>query len=211
MTNFGQLADAIIDCDIAKTQELTKKAVEQGDAALDIINKGLLSGMNVVGQRFKKGDMYVPEVMMAAKAMNSGMDIVKPLLTEGESFVKGKILIATVAGDLHDIGKNLVAMMMESSSLAVVDLGVDVPPDKIVEAVQTHKPDLLGLSALLTTTMLAMKDTIDELKENNLTNDIKIIVGGAPVTQSFADEIGADGWAPDAASAKDLALDLLNS
>jgi len=209
VADFEALGQAIIECDAAKAAELTQKHVDEGVKPSEIINKGLISGMNVVGDRFKKGDMYVPEVMMAAKAMHAGMNIVKPLLVEGESSSTGKVLIGTVAGDLHDIGKNLVGMMMESGGMEVVDLGVDVPPDKIAAAVGEHKPQVLGLSALLTTTMLAMKDTIEVLKEEGLRDSVKVIVGGAPVTQDFADEIGADGWAPDAASAKDLALKLV--
>ena len=209
MADYEALAGAIIECNAAKAAELTQKHVDDGVKPSEIINKGLISGMNVVGDRFKKGDMYVPEVMMAAKAMHAGMNIVKPLLVEGESSSTGKVLIGTVAGDLHDIGKNLVGMMMESGGMEVVDLGVDAPPDKIAAAVREHKPQVLGLSALLTTTMLAMKDTIEVLKEEGLRDSVKVIVGGAPVTQDFADEIGADGWAPDAASAKDLALKLV--
>ncbi len=209
MADFEALGQAIIDCDAAKAAELTQKHVDEGVKPSEIINKGLISGMNVVGDRFKKGDMYVPEVMMAAKAMHAGMNIVKPLLVEGESSSTGKVVIGTVAGDLHDIGKNLVGMMMESGGMEVVDLGVDQSPEKIAGAVKEHKPQVVGLSALLTTTMLAMKDTIEVLKEEGLRDSVKVIVGGAPVTQDFADEIGADGWAPDAASAKDLALKLV--
>jgi len=208
MADFEALAGAIIESNAAKSGELTQKLVDEGVKPSDIINQGLISGMNVVGDRFKKGDMYVPEVMMAAKAMHAGMNIVKPLLLEGESSSSGKVLVGTVAGDLHDIGKNLVGMMMESGGMEVVDLGVDVTPEKFAEAVREHKPQVIGLSALLTTTMLAMKDTIEVLKEEGLRDSVKVIVGGAPVTQDFADEIGADGWAPDAASAKDLALKL---
>lgn len=210
MADFEALARAIIECDAGKADELTKKMVDEGVAPLEIVNNGLISGMNVVGDRFKKGDMYVPEVMMAAKAMHAGMSIVKPLLVEGESTTSGKVIVGTVSGDLHDIGKNLVAMMMESGGMEVVDLGVDVDPEKFVAAVKEHKPQVIGMSALLTTTMLSMKDTIEVLKEEGLRDSVKVLVGGAPVTQDFADEIGADGWAPDAASAKDLALKLVS-
>jgi 5-methyltetrahydrofolate--homocysteine methyltransferase len=208
MADFEALAGAIIECNAVKTAEITQKLVDDGVKPSEIINKGLISGMNVVGDRFKKGDMYVPEVMMAAKAMHAGMDIVKPLLLEGESSSTGKVIMGTVAGDLHDIGKNLVGMMMESGGMEVIDLGVDVTPENFAKAVREHKPQIVGLSALLTTTMLAMKDTIEVLKEEGLRDAVKVIVGGAPVTQDFADEIGADGWAPDAASAKDLARKL---
>jgi 5-methyltetrahydrofolate--homocysteine methyltransferase len=208
MADYEALAGAIIECNAAKAAELTQKLVDEGVKPSEIINMGLIGGMNVVGDRFKKGDMYVPEVMMAAKAMHAGMNIVKPLLLEGESSSTGKVIVGTVSGDLHDIGKNLVGMMMESGGMEVVDLGVDVTPEKFAAAVREHKPQVVGLSALLTTTMLAMKDTIEVLKEEGLRDSVKVIVGGAPVTQDFADEIGADGWAPDAASAKDLAQKL---
>jgi 5-methyltetrahydrofolate--homocysteine methyltransferase len=210
MADYEALAGAIIECNAAKAAELTQKLVDEGVKPSEIINMGLIGGMNVVGDRFKKGDMYVPEVMMAAKAMHAGMNIVKPLLLEGESSSTGKVIVGTVSGDLHDIGKNLVGMMMESGGMEVVDLGVDVTPEKFAAAVREHKPQVVGLSALLTTTMLAMKDTIEVLKEEGLRDSVKVIVGGAPVTQDFADEIGADGWAPDAASAKDLAQKLAN-
>ena len=209
MADYEALAGAIIECDAAKVDELTRKLVDEGAKPQEVINKGLISGMNVVGDRFKKGEMYVPEVMMAAKAMHAGMDIVKPMLTEGETSSTGTVVLGTVAGDLHDIGKNLVGMMMESGGMEVVDAGIDVPPEKFAEAVRDNKPQIVGMSALLTTTMLAMKDTIEVLKEEGLRDSVKIIVGGAPVTQDFADEIGADGWAPDAASAKDLAQKLI--
>ncbi len=208
MADFESLANAVIECNLGKALELTQKAVDEGAKPADIINQGLIAGMNVVGQRFRKGDMYVPEVLMAAKAMNEGMNIVKPLLVEGDVPEAGKVILGTVAGDLHDIGKNLVGMMMESGGLQVVDLGVDIAPEKFAEAVRKYKPDVIGLSALLTTTMLVMKDTIEVLQEEGLRDQVKIIVGGAPVTADFAQEIGADGWAPDAASAKDLVLEL---
>ncbi len=208
MADFEALAGAIIDCNAVRAGELTQKLVDEGVKPLEIISKGLIGGMNIVGDRFKKGDMYVPEVMMAAKAMHAGMNIVKPLLLEGETASTGKVIVGTVSGDLHDIGKNLVGMMMEASGMEVVDLGVDVTPEKFAQAVREHKPQVVGLSALLTTTMLSMKDTIEILKEEGLRDSVKVIIGGAPVTQDFANEIGADGWAPDAASAKDLARKL---
>ncbi|MGI6616307.1 MAG: corrinoid protein [Dethiobacteria bacterium] len=208
MAQFETLAKAIIDCNASRVDELTRKMVDEGIKPADIINKGLISGMNVVGARFKEGDMYVPEVMMAAKAMHRGMSIVKPLLAEGDISSGIKVVVGTVAGDLHDIGKNLVGMMMESGGMEVVDLGVDVSAEKFAEAIREHEPKVVGMSALLTTTMLEMKETIDLLKEEGLKDSVKVIVGGAPVTQDFAEKIGADGWAPDAASAKDLAQTL---
>ena len=209
MADFEALQNAIIECNVERATELTQKAIDEGYRPADVINEGLIKGMNVVGQRFKEGDMYVPEVLMAARAMNSGMDLVKPLLVEGEVASAGKVVLGTVAGDLHDIGKNLVGMMMESGGMEVIDLGMDVEPEKFAEAVREHNPDIVGMSALLTTTMLAMKDTIEVLQEEGLRDNVKVIVGGAPVTSEFADEIGADGWAPDAASAKDLAIELI--
>ena len=208
MASFDALSNGVISGNIAAVVDATKAAVAAGMDPLEIINNGLIAGMNVVGARFKAGDMFVPEVLMAAKSMAAGVEIVKPMIAEGAMNAKGKILIGTVKGDLHDIGKNLVAMMMESSGFDVVNVGVDIAPDKFVAAVKEHKPDVVGLSALLTTTMPAMKDTIDALTEAGLRNDLKVIIGGAPVTSDFAKEIGADGFAPDAASAAELVGEL---
>ncbi len=204
MSNFDALSNAVISGNVNQVVESTKAAIAAGTPPIDIINKGLIAGMNVVGARFKAGDMFVPEVLMAAKSMAAGVEIVKPLIAEADIVVAAKVLIGTVKGDLHDIGKNLVAMMMESSGYEVVNLGVDIAPDKFVAAVKEHKPDVVGLSALLTTTMPAMKDTIDALTEAGLRDSVKVIIGGAPVTSDFAKEIGADGFAPDAASASEL-------
>jgi 5-methyltetrahydrofolate--homocysteine methyltransferase len=208
MADFEGIGNSVISGDDARVEELTRKAIEEGVGAAEIISQGLIKGMNVVGQRFKAGDMYVPEVMMAARAMKAGMDLVKPLIVEGDVPSVGTVVLGTVAGDLHDIGKNLVGMMMESAGMTVINAGVDVSPEKFAEVVREHKPNVVAMSALLTTTMLAMKDTIEVLKEEGLRDSVKVIVGGAPVTADFATEIGADGWAPDAASAKDIALEL---
>ena len=210
MADFEKMADAVISGKQDLVDELTQKAVDEGTEPNEIINKGLINGMNIVGKRFKAGDMFVPEVLMSAKAMKAGMNIVKPLILEGEMPSEGKVLLGTVSGDLHDIGKNLVGMMMESGGLEIVNLGTDIEPDEFAQQVREHEPDVLGMSALLTTTMLAMRDTIEILEEEGLRDSVKIMVGGAPVTKEFADEIGADGWAPDAASAKDLAFDLIS-
>jgi len=204
MLSFEGLSNAVISGDEAKVKELTKSLIDQSADPLEIINQGLVAGMTVVGARFKVGDMFVPEVLMAARAMHGGMDMVKPLMADGDVPTKGKIVIGTVKGDLHDIGKNLVAMMMESSGYQVINLGVDVTPEKFLEAVKEHNPNFVAMSALLTTTMLSMKDTIEVLKEEGLKDKVKCIIGGAPVSQEFADEIGADGFAPDAASATEL-------
>jgi 5-methyltetrahydrofolate--homocysteine methyltransferase len=176
---------------------------------LEIINQGLVAGMNVVGPRFKAGEMFVPEVLMSAKALHAGMELVKEKLVDFEMPSEGKVVIGTVKGDLHDIGKNLVAIMLESSGYDVVNLGVDIPPEKFAEAVKEHNPQVVGLSALLTTTMLAMKETIDYLKEEGLRDQVKVIIGGAPVTEDFSVEIGADGYAPDGGSAVELVKGLL--
>jgi 5-methyltetrahydrofolate--homocysteine methyltransferase len=165
--------------------------------------------MNEVGRRFKNNEFYVPEVLIAARAMHAAMDVLKPLLAASDVQPVGTVVIGTVKGDLHDIGKNLVAMMLEGGGFNVIDLGVDVSPEKFLQAVREHKPNIVGLSALLTTTMPAMKTTIEALKEAGVRDQVKVIIGGAPVTQRFADEIGADGYAPDAASAVDVARQLL--
>lgn len=204
MGDFKQLADAVFKGDSMAVETLTKQLVNSGVNPLDIVNQGLIEGMNIVAPKFKAGEMFVPEVMMAAKAMQAGINIVKPLLAETDVPSKGTIIIGTVAGDLHDIGKNLVAMILESGGFKVIDLGVDVSPEKFVAAVKEHKPQVLGMSALLTTTMPRMQETIQALEEAGLRRQVKVIIGGAPVTESFANEIGADGYGADAMSAKDL-------
>ncbi len=209
MADFETIANNVISGDVDVVTELTKKAVDEGEKPLDIIDKGLMKGMNVVGERFKAGDMFIPEVLISAKAMGAGMEIVKPLFVGGEVPSQGKVVLGTVKGDLHDIGKRLVGMIMESGGMVVEDLGIDVSPEKFVEAVKEKKPDIVGMSALLTTTMLAMKDTIEILEEEGLRDSVKVIIGGAPVTSDFAKEIGADGWAPDAITAKELAMQLI--
>ena len=209
MVDFEKLSNSVIKGNREEVVEMTQAAVDEGAKPTEIINQGLINGMNVVGKRFKAGDMFVPEVLMSAKAMKGGMEIVQPLLVEGEMEEAGRVVLGTVAGDLHDIGKNLVGMMMESGGLEVTDLGTDVEAEEFVECIREVEPHVLGMSALLTTTMLEMKDVIEVLEEEGLRDDVKVIVGGAPVTKEFADEIGADGWAPDAASAKDLAFELL--
>jgi 5-methyltetrahydrofolate--homocysteine methyltransferase len=205
MADLQALADAVIAGNRDEVSQLTQAAVDEGVPAADIVNNGLIAGMQVVGAKFKANEFYVPEVLIAARSMHAGMDIVKPLLAEGGIEAKGKILIGTVKGDLHDIGKNLVAMMLEGGGYDVVDLDVDVEPEQFVSAVQENSPNVLALSALLTTTMPAMKETIDALAAAGVRDGVKIMIGGAPVTQEFSDEIGADGYAPDAASAVDLA------
>jgi 5-methyltetrahydrofolate--homocysteine methyltransferase len=210
MEILDQISQALQKGKAKDVKELVQSALDQGIVAQTILVEGLLSGMGIVGVKFKNNEVYVPDVLIAARAMKAGTEILRPQLAADGVKATGKVVLGTVKGDLHDIGKNLVGMMMESGGLEVVDLGVDVTPEKFAEAVREHKPQVIGLSALLTTTMLAMKDTIEVLKEEGMRDSVKVIVGGAPVTQDFADEIGADGWAPDAASAKDLAQKLIS-
>jgi len=188
--------------------ELVQSALDKGMSASEVLQGGLIAGMDQVGKDFKAGDLFVPEVLIAARAMHAGMNILRPLLAESGAPSVGKYVIGTVKGDLHDIGKNLVKMMVEGAGFEVVDLGTDVPPEKFVAAVREHQPKLVGLSALLTTTMVNMKTTIEALQEAGLRGSVKVMVGGAPVTDSFAKQIGADAYAPDAASAVDMARGL---
>lgn len=210
MFDYEELATALINGKAPVVKDLTNKALEAGETPQDILNKGLVAGMNVVGVRFKNNEFYVPEVLIAARAMHAGMDIIRPMLAAGGVEPVAKVAIGTVQGDLHDIGKNLVAMMMEGSGFEIIDLGVDVKPDQFVDAVKTKGAKIICLSALLTTTMPAMKETIQAMKEAGLRDSVKIMIGGAPVTQNYSDEIGADGYSPDAASAVDTARELLN-
>ncbi len=205
MSDLKTITETLITGDGDKLLELVQAALDAGISAKDILQKGLIVGMDIVGEKMECGDMFIPEVLMSAQAMSMSVEVLKPLLAEGDSSSAGKVIIGTVKGDLHDIGKNLVAMMMESAGFEVIDLGVDVAPEKFVEAVKTHKPTIVGLSALLTTTMPMMKKSIMSIEESGLRDTLKIIVGGAPVNQSFADEIGADGYAPDAGAASKLA------
>lgn len=203
-----EMADNLIRGQAAKVKELTQKAIAKGYAPKEILDKGLISGMSVVGEKFKKNEFYVPEVLIAARAMHAGMEILRPLLVKLGVKSVATVAIGTVKGDLHDIGKNLVMMMMEGAGFQVIDLGIDVPPEKFVNAVR-EGANLIGISALLTTTMPGMKTTIEALKTAGIRNKVKVMIGGAPITQSYADEIGADGYGPDAASAVDVAKKLL--
>lgn len=204
-----ELALRVIDGKLDKVLEVTQQAIANGNDPEEIINQGLIKGMNVVGVRFKAGDMFVPEVLMCARAMSGGMELVKPLLLGKDMPTAGKVLIGTVKGDLHDIGKNLVGMLLESTGFNVINMGTDISTEQFIQAIKEHQPDVLGLSALLTTTMLGMKDIIDQLVEEGMRDKVKVIIGGAPISQDFSDEIGADGFAPDAASATELCQKLL--
>jgi 5-methyltetrahydrofolate--homocysteine methyltransferase len=186
-------------------EALVTKALQEGIPPATILNEGLLAGMGEIGEKFKKNEVYVPEVLIAARAMKAGMAVLKPKLLEAKVQPRGTVVIGTVKGDLHDIGKNLVGMMLEGAGFQVIDAGIDVPPEKFLDLARTHKAQIIGCSALLTTTMTNMKAVVDAVKNSDLKGKVKIMVGGAPVTQAFCDEIGADGYAPDAASAADLA------
>jgi 5-methyltetrahydrofolate--homocysteine methyltransferase len=203
-----QIASNLYDGEDEAVAELVQKALDQGMAAPEVLQAGLIAGMDEVGRDFKAGELFVPEVLIAARAMHAGMGVLRPLLAESDVPSTGKYVIGTVKGDLHDIGKNLVKMMLEGAGFETVDLGTDVEPEVFVEAVREHRPQLIGMSALLTTTMVQMKATIEALEEAGLRESVRIMVGGAPVTDAFAKEIGADAYAPDAATAVDVARGL---
>ena len=207
MADLKALADAVINGDQNKALEITKAAIEEGTAAKDVLDNGLIAGMDVVGDRFKKNEIYIPEVLISARAMKMAMEVLEPELVKAGVEPVGKLLIGTVQGDLHDIGKNLVAMMLKGAGFEVIDLGVDVEPEQFVEQVKAAKAQIIGISALLTTTMPGMEKTIKALKDAGI--PAKVMIGGAPVTKDYADRIGADGYAPDAASAVDLAKSLV--
>jgi 5-methyltetrahydrofolate--homocysteine methyltransferase len=205
MTDFNSMIDALVSCDTAKVTDLVNAALADNITAGDILNNGLIAGMDIVGEKMENGDMFIPEVLMAAQAMGSCVAILKPLLGEDESATSASVIIGTVKGDLHDIGKNLVAMMMESAGLEVHNIGVDIAPENFVAQIKEKNAQIVCLSALLTTTMPMMKQTVDAIVESGLRDQVKILVGGAPVTQAFAEEIGADGFAADAGSASKMA------
>ncbi len=210
MTDFNEIKETLVHLDEQRLLQLVNDALTEGTPASDILDNGLIAGMDIVGEKMENGDMFIPEVLMAARAMGKGVEILKPLLGDEGSATKGNVIIGTVKGDLHDIGKNLVAMMAESAGLTVHNLGVDISPEEFVRQIKEKNADILCLSALLTTTMPMMKQTIDAVVESGLRDQVKIMVGGAPVTQAFADDIGADAFAPDAGSAAKSAKALAN-
>ena len=197
--------------EVEKAIKLTQKALNEGLNAEEVLNKALIPAMNVVGEQYERGERYIPEMLLSAQAMKGAMEKLRPFLVKGGVKLKGKVVIGTVEGDLHDIGKNLVSMMLEGAGFEVHDLGTDVPASRFIEAIKEHDADLVGMSALLTTTMVHMPEVIKALEENGLRDRVKVMIGGAPVTQGYADEIGADGYAPDAASAVKLAERLMAS
>jgi 5-methyltetrahydrofolate--homocysteine methyltransferase len=210
MVNLQEIADNLIKGQAKKVVELTNAAINEGIEPAKILGEGLIAGMNVVGIKFKACEFYVPEVLIAARAMKGAMEVLKPKLLESGVQPIAKIAIGTVKGDLHDIGKNLVSMMLQGAGFEIIDLGVDVTPEKFIETVKTQGVTLVGMSALLTTTMPSMKAAIDALKEAGVREKVKIMIGGAPVSQAYSDEIGADGYSADAASAVEKAKELLN-
>ena len=200
---------AVLAFDAAKVTEIVKSEIEAGTDSSSILDEGLISAMDEVGKRFSDGELFLPEMLMAAQAMKAGLEVLKPHLSNFDLLYKGTIVIGTVKGDLHDIGKNLVAMMMEGAGFKIVDLGVDVDVEKFISAAKENRADMVALSALLTTTMPAMKDVIDALEEEGMRDGVKVIIGGAPVTQDFSQSIGADGYSPNAPGAVELARNLM--
>jgi 5-methyltetrahydrofolate--homocysteine methyltransferase len=209
MADLTELGLGVVMGDADRVCQLTQQALDDGVSAYILLSQGMIPAMNEVGRRFQANEFYVPELIMAARAMKMGMELLRPLLTESEIQGQGTMVLGTVWGDMHDVGKNLVGMMMEGAGYRVVDLGLSVSPESFVSAIEEEKAELVGISCLVTTTMLNMRRTIEALQEAGIRDQVKIMVGGAPVTQGFADEIGADGYAPDAASAVDLARMLL--
>ncbi len=201
MFDLSQIARALVTYDEDKVMELVKKAMADGEKAGDILNKGLVVGMDIVGEKMESGEMFIPEVLMAARVMSVAIGHLKPELKADDVAGMGRVVIGTVEGDLHDIGKNLVAMMLESAGFEVFNLGTDVAPDRFVREIEEKEADIVCMSALLTTTMPKMKETIDAITASGLRDRVKILIGGAPVTQAFADQINADGYGPDAGSA----------
>jgi corrinoid protein of di/trimethylamine methyltransferase len=211
MSLVDEIRDSLIVGNAPKVAELSEKALAENISALDILNDGLVKGMDTVAEKWKNGEYYIPNVLIAARAMKQGMELIKPKLVEGDYKAKAVAVAGTVKGDLHDIGKNLVVMMMEGAGYEVVDLGTDVGVDKFLQAAKDKNADLIMMSALLTTTMMSMKDVVSALKSSDLSGKVKIMIGGAPITQKFADEIGADGYAPDGSSAVECAESLMSA
>ncbi len=206
---LDEIYDAVLDGDANSTTEFVNRAIEMGAPVDVVLNEGLIAPMKEVGRLYEEGEYFVPEMLISARAMKMGLAILRPLLAETDTPAIGKVLLGTVKGDIHDIGKNLVGMMLEGAGFEVIDIGVDVAPEQFVEAIETHQPDILGLSALLTTTMRQMSVTIQTLMEAGVRDKVRIMVGGAPITDKFAEQIGADGYAADAGKAVSLANALL--
>ncbi|AFV12932.1 trimethylamine corrinoid protein 1 [Thermacetogenium phaeum DSM 12270] len=204
-----EVAEAVIEGDEDAVPELTRKALEAGIEPLRIINEGLTPGIEVVGDRFAAGEYFLPDLLLGAKAMEAGIAVLEPLLAGVNREFIGRVIMGTVHGDLHSIGKNIVIMMLKSAGFEVIDLGVDVPTDRFIEKIKELKPDIVGISALLTTTVGKQKEIIETLKEEGLRDSVKVMIGGAPINQTWADQIGADGYAEDATTAVKLARRLI--
>ncbi len=209
MAVLEDLYQSVLEGDMNGATDAVNSAIEEGIEAAEILNKGLIAAMTEVGRLFEEGEYFVPEMLIAARAMQAGVAILKPKLLEADIKPLGKVVVGTVKGDLHDIGKNLVAMMLEGVGFEIIDLGTDVSPEKFVEAVKEHSAEFIGMSALLTTTMPSMKSSVEALQEAGVRDDVKVMIGGAPVTQKYADEIGADIYAPDGPSAARKAKETL--
>ena len=205
---LDKIKQSVLAGEMEGIAELTNQALTQGIKAGEILDQALTPAMDIVGREYEQGDRYVPEMLISAETMKGAVTILKPLLAEAGVKARGKLIIGTVEGDLHDIGKDLVAMMVEGAGFEVINLGAEITAEQFLNAVREHKPNIIGMSALLTTTMLHMPEVIDALKQAGLRDQVKVMIGGAPVTQEYADEIGADGYAPDAASATKLAKSL---
>lgn len=211
MKILKEIAANVEKGDSAAVKELIKTALSKKIAAEEILNDGLVRGMDVIGVKFKNNEVFIPEVLIAARAMKAGMDIIRPLLTSETVKPKAKIVVGTVKGDLHDIGIKIVGMMLEREGYEIVDISIDVPKEKFLKAIKKENPDIIGMSALLTTTMAYMREVVETVEKAKLKQNVKIIIGGAPITQAFADEIKADGFAPEAASAVELVKYLLKN
>ncbi len=206
MNIFEDISACVQKGDGDQVKALVERALAQKAPVEKIMDNGLIAGMNVVGEKFKNMEIFIPEVLISARAMNQGLEIIKPLLAKAKVKSRGKVVIGTVRGDLHDIGKNIVGMMLRGAGYDVMDLGCDVPKEKFIESLRKEVAGVLAMSALLTTTMIYMREVIEELERAKIRQKVKIIIGGAPISQAYADQIGADGYAPDAA----LAVDLIN-
>jgi 5-methyltetrahydrofolate--homocysteine methyltransferase len=211
MANLQDLTDSVIKGDEDKIKLTILELLNAGTPAKEIMDDGLIAGMNIVGEKMETEEMFIPEVLMSAKAMSAGVEILKPQLTDEENAASGIMILGTVQGDLHDIGKNLVKMLMEGAGFSVIDLGTDVPPAAFVDAIKEHNADIVAMSALLTTTMPKMKETMEAMENAGIRDQVKVLVGGAPVTENYADEIGADGYGYDAGSAVRIAKEYMTN
>jgi 5-methyltetrahydrofolate--homocysteine methyltransferase len=211
MVDVKKITENLIQGNAPQVGKLVQEAIDEGKDTGMILKEGLLAGMSVIGDRFKKNECYIPEMLMAARAMKEGMELLRPLIVEKNIRNAGTVVLGTVTGDLHDIGKNLVGMMLEGAGFDIIDVGIDVPAEKFIETAKEHNASMIGLSCLLTTTMPALQDVIVSVNSSQLSGKVKVMIGGAPITQGYADEIGADGYAYDAAYAVDVARELTHS